>query len=182
MADAERYTVARAALRLLLSRSLGRHPRDITFEIGPYGKLLLPQIQFNVAHSGDVVLLILHGQRAVGVDVERVNANADIGALMSRHFTPAEGHAVAASRDPYRTFFRIWARKEAWLKATGFGLSFPSARVDLSRAGHPDVAGSPPFERPRVGEFAVADLDVGGEYAAAWAIAEDHNPPSISGV
>lgn len=59
-----------------------------------------------------------------------------------------------------------------------FGLSFPPGNVDVSRAGYPDILRCRPSEI-YVGQFVVADLDIGGGYVAAWAIAGDVSTPLL---
>jgi 4'-phosphopantetheinyl transferase len=75
-----------------------------------------------------------------------------------RFFSAAE---VAEVGDELAAIYRIWCRKEAWLKARGVGLVMPLAAFD--------VRASPP------GWF-VADLDVAPGYAAAVARAGEPAP------
>ena len=53
-------------------------------------------------------------------DVEQISERADTLAIASRFFPPDEAAAVAA--DP-ACFFRLWTRREAYLKALGVGIS-----------------------------------------------------------
>ncbi len=58
--------------------------------------------------------------------------------LADRFFTASEAAALrvldAAGR--LETFFRLWTRKEAYLKAHGLGLSYGLERVEVSHAAH----------------------------------------------
>ena len=63
----------------------------------------------------------------MGVDVETINRGLDYQKLADRFFSETEKQwlleCTAARRR--RLFFRIWTRKEAWLKGKGGGFSDP---------------------------------------------------------
>src|SRR5690606_24605659 len=94
----------------------------------------------------------------LGVDVERCIELADRNELAVSCFSPreiAEYRSLAAS-DRLRGFYNAWTRKEAFIKATGEGLS---RRLDSF-----SVVLSPGCE-PRV-----LDVDGSADEAAAWTI------------
>ncbi len=133
-----RYTVARAALRTLLSAYLDVPAEDLRFVSGNQGKPFLQdqssRMQFNLAHSGDLCVLAFTLDSDVGVDVERIRPVRDAAAVAKRFFAKEECEDLlrtpAAERD--RVFFRCWTRKEAFVKAVGDGLSFPLDRFRVS--------------------------------------------------
>ena len=61
--DRRRYTMARGALRMILSGYLEVSPRDLRFEQGRYGKPHLvspsrePNLEFNLSHCEDLALI-----------------------------------------------------------------------------------------------------------------------------
>ncbi len=123
--DYNQFVVARGLLRRLLGKYLGIDPEAVVFTYGSHGKPVVEGLEFNLAHSGGWVLFGISGDRAVGVDIERMQAmETDLDRLSSRTFTKAEAQVVRALAEPLksRTFFRIWTCKEAYLKATGDGL------------------------------------------------------------
>ncbi len=134
------FIVARALLRLLLGRCLGKEPRCVQFSQTSRGKPRLAESEeplcFNVSHSHGIALFALTGRCEVGVDVERVRPFSDEMGLADRFFTPREAEALRALDSPRRleTFFRLWTRKEAYLKAHGLGLSYGLERVEVSHA------------------------------------------------
>lgn len=139
--DRRRYIVGRGALRSILGRYLGCPPHRIAFEYEARGKPRLAAqhasaLQFNVSHSHELAVCAVT-QQAVGVDVEyagrvvtevkrlalrffSINENAVFGAL------PVEAQRAA--------FFRCWTRKEAFIKTSGAGLSYPLDRFDVTLA------------------------------------------------
>ena len=129
-ADRARSIASRTALRELLARYSGEAPAALRFVAGRNGKPALDAAQagraprFNVAHSGRIVLLAF-AACDVCVDVEAVRSSVEAAALARRFFSPDERAAVSAATPSERdgTFFRIWSRKEAFLKAHGLGLS-----------------------------------------------------------
>ncbi len=133
------YVVSRGLLRNLLSGYLGQRPSSLTFVYGPKGKPDLAaeaerDLQFNVAHSGERVLIGITRRRPVGVDIEEMRPMPDAEAIASSFFSAVEAEALC-SVDAQRkdeTFFNCWTRKEAYIKAIGDGLSVPLDRFDLT--------------------------------------------------
>jgi 4'-phosphopantetheinyl transferase len=169
------FVVARGFLRTVLGRYLNANPEALRFSYGLYGKPALAgehessTLRFNMSHSQDLALLAVTSDRDIGVDVEYIRtdfASADI----ARHFfSRAEVEAFDALPETERVaaFFRCWTRKEAFIKATGRGLSHPLDAFDVSldcpaallRAAEDDPS-----------RWTLVDIDVGEDYAAALAV------------
>jgi len=177
--DRRRCVVGRSLLRLLLGRCLRTPPQALRFVYGARGKPALaasqavPPLAFNVSHSGDFILIALTNGRAVGVDVERMRPEVETEALAQRFFSAHE-RAVLAPLDAAaqrEAFFACWARKEAYIKATGDGLSLPLHQFDvtvLPGEGARLVATRPdPAEADR---WVLCDVDVGPGHRAAVAV------------
>lgn len=125
-ADRERFRLGRGSLRLLLGTWLELPPQAVPLATGRHGKPHCPDgPPFNVSHSGDLILLALHPQRSVGVDVERLRPDLDWPALARRLLSAAEQAALAACppHDRPEAFLAAWCRLEARLKARGDGLA-----------------------------------------------------------
>ncbi len=137
--DRRRFTVARGVLRLLLAHYLGADPRHLRFASGPGGKPAVagvpgrPRPSFSTSHSGDLALIAIAAGRDVGVDVQEIRTDADVTGLAA-HLCRCQQAALAGlpETDRRRAFFAAWVRTEAYLKATGAGLSSLAA-VDLCR-------------------------------------------------
>ncbi len=132
-ADQEKFIFSRIVLRQVLSHYLSIPPEKIEFGVGEHGKPFVQDsdVQFNLSHSGDCVLIGVAQNRSIGVDVEFVRHKQDYMALAKRFFSQAEFLAIQASEKPIEAFYRCWTRKEAFLKATGMGLSFGLSNFEV---------------------------------------------------
>jgi 4'-phosphopantetheinyl transferase len=184
-ADRARFGMTRGLLRELVGHYLAQPPVEIPLCVTPTGKPWLNQkpcrfpearaeapweptdIRFNVSHAGDWALVALSGGRNVGVDVERQRPMSDLDALARRFFSTAEAAALDALTFPEReaAFFRIWTRKEAFVKATGQGIAAGLDRFTVSHDEDPIVTLSGADGQG----WTVRSLAVAGDYAAAVA-------------
>src|ERR1700754_7756 len=124
----DRWTVARAALRIVLGAHLGSLPEEIELELTEHGKpeLTRSHVCFNLSHSGERAVIAL-AEVEVGVDIERTNRSK---AAVERTLSDGE----RASGDD---LLQIWCRKEALAKAIGGGLGWAPEKFDTSRPdGH----------------------------------------------
>jgi len=84
--DRRRSVIGRGYLRLLLGEILDLPANKLQFEYDEFGKpSLIPDqglpLQFNVSHSGDLVLIAITIGRAVGVDVEKIRTDLDLDGI-----------------------------------------------------------------------------------------------------
>ncbi|MDE2088958.1 MAG: 4'-phosphopantetheinyl transferase superfamily protein [Gammaproteobacteria bacterium] len=166
--DRRRFIITRGVLRLLLGAYLGADPGALTFRYGRHGKPALAgpprasALRFNVAHSHELALIAVAQRRALGVDLEYLRP-IDHEKLAARVLGPRERAAFDALPEQARrrAFFDAWTRKEAFLKATGHGLSRPLRRLDLA-----PVTGG---------------LQIIRAGARGWALRELHPDPGYTG-
>jgi len=126
------FIITRSLLRLMLSRSLDKQPQDIEFSYEEHGKPILkdhPQnkpIEFNISHSGDFALIAITLGHKVGVDIEQINSRTEYQSLSNRFFSDKERTELLAldKQQQCDAFYRVWARKESFIKATGQGIGF----------------------------------------------------------
>lgn len=157
------FVVARGVLRLLLGRYLGIQPEAVQFYYGSHGKPLLDgehrasTLRFNASHSGELALYAFVQNYEVGVDVEYIKQDFSTEEIAERFFSPHEIETITAREKPDRAaaFFRLWTRKEAYIKAIGTGLSHPLNTFDVTVP---------------IPDWSIVDLDVGQGYSAALAI------------
>ena len=131
-----RFTVGRAMLRRILARYLHLSPLELVFSYNQHGKPQLdndPSLQFNLSHSGDLALLAIGKHFSLGVDVEYFSARPYEG-IGKNLFSPMENkglHQTSAMLKPL-AFFHIWSQKEAFIKACGLGLAYPTQQFDVA--------------------------------------------------
>lgn len=177
--DRIRFTRCRLALREMLARYLTMPAAGIRFHYLTGGKPQLAaeqnprSLRFNVSHSANMALIAVGSEHLLGVDIEIIRREVDTTALAERFFSVSERAGLRALPDHLRVpgFFACWTRKEAFLKATGDGLSFPLA--DFSVTTHPEL--DPALEEIRGDAKArenwfLADINVHGGYRAAIAV------------
>ncbi|MBE0501916.1 MAG: 4'-phosphopantetheinyl transferase superfamily protein [Desulfuromonadales bacterium] len=126
---ADQFKLARIRLRQILGRYLQQNPADIRFSYGQHGKPALTgsSLTFNLSHAGDRGVLAIFSEEEIGIDIELIDPQLNFEQIAARFFTPNEIKSllqVPTSRRR-RTFYRIWTRKEACLKAAGSGFSSP---------------------------------------------------------
>ena len=173
------YTAARAVLRELLASYLAADARELVFAYSQKEKPALGgayasrQISFNISHSGDIALLAFTRKRQIGVDVELIRQDFDTAQIAARFFSAVEQEQLAALplEQRHEAFFRCWTRKEAYIKATGEGLSLPLRQFDVSLAPHDQdalLATRPdPMEAKR---WSLRDVVVTPGYAGALCV------------
>ncbi len=177
--DRDRFVAAHAIVRRVLGAYLGRAPSALRFSLGVYGKPALdvrgraPALCFNLSHSHDVLLLGV-ARVDVGIDVERIAGDVEYNELAALVFSVIEQRALAATplRDRQRAFFIGWTRKEAYIKATGRGVSEGVTHFDVSL--EPGAAKQLLFDRrdpagPK--RWTMQDVDVDADYAASLVVA-----------
>jgi 4'-phosphopantetheinyl transferase len=169
-----RHVTGRTIVRLLLGAHLGVAPAAVrltstcTWCGCANGKPRLAQacgVSFSVSHSGDRVAVAIAWGAEVGVDVEEIGpVDHDVA---DRVLCPAERRPGGAG------FHLAWARKEALLKATGYGLSVTPSSVELSPPHEPPRLVRWSARRPLSEPVSMRDLDAGPGYAASLALLTD---------
>ncbi len=173
-----RFIVARAVLRAILGRYLGLEPEQLEFRYGSRGKPYLAArfsqqaLEFNLAHSRELALYAFTQGHEIGIDLEHLRSIADIEQISARFFSARENASLSAVQDQrLRAFYNCWTRKEAFLKATGEGLTHPLDQFDVSLApGKPArllrVQGDP----GEAAHWSLRALEPGRDYVAAIAL------------
>ncbi|WP_062204946.1 4'-phosphopantetheinyl transferase superfamily protein [Streptomyces sp. NBRC 109706] len=182
------YLTGRALLRLVLGRRLGLPARRVPLRsdcqdcAGPHGRPRLPDrhagLGLSVSHSGARVGVAV-GPAPLGLDIARIDRDLDLSpdsALLASALAPDEARALLRLDPGARAaaFARVWARKEATLKALGVGLTRPPARLVVSTADEPPLVRElEPALRPSEGRVTLRDLDhrhTGDGYHGALAV------------
>lgn len=178
-ADRELYLLAHVMLRDLLAHYLSSRPIEIALDTAAYGKPFLMHTQatdlrFNLSHSRDAVLCGFTRGCEIGVDIEAMAQIDGLLNIATRFFAPGEIAALTARRGDERTrlFYRLWTRKEAYLKARGKGLGHPlnsfSVMPNLQAPPDPVIRG---LDGESEGTWFCYGLPAPRSYAAATVLA-----------
>ena len=169
----QRFLIGRGLLRHLVSRYLYISPKEVAFAYGRFGKPSLIdhcQLEFNVAHSGDLIIYAFANCVRLGIDVEKIDPGINVLESATQFCAPSEMEVLARLSGVSRpqAFFRLWARKEAVLKATGEGFSRSPTGFDVLDGVRAADAGKISNDISSTGSlWQVRDLDVHPDYAAA---------------
>jgi len=126
--DCARFVAGRGLLRTILGRYLDMDPREIRFTQGAHGKPELEgtdsSLQFNLSHSGDLMLLAVTHARAVGIDLEFMRDDVPFQTLADYYFEPEDAWHLRLLPPDERAgkFYDLWTSTEAQLKASGQGI------------------------------------------------------------
>jgi 4'-phosphopantetheinyl transferase len=175
--DRQRFVASRALLRTILAAFLAADPSTLNFSYSKTDKPFLSSahdnsgIRFNVSHSGGIALYAFSRRREVGVDVEQVRRDLDVGPIARRFFSAFEQRRLFALPEEERNeaFFRCWTRKEAYIKAVGEGLSVPLGQFDVSLDSI-ETLGTNALLATRLdkaGEWMLQEVPAGAGYRAA---------------
>jgi len=171
--------VAWGLTHFILSRYLNCLPGNVEWERTPSGRpeIVSPEdtdLRFSLSHSGSHGLLAV-SRMTVGIDLENIRRSVDANALSARFFTRNEFESIARlpAGERVEAFFRVWVRKEAYLKAAGGSVPAGLSKCEVST----DVADS----RVLATEFETADsfgqlmaVPVHQGYLAALAVLGDY--------
>jgi 4'-phosphopantetheinyl transferase len=140
--DRLRFVCARGALRCLIARYTGVPAPDVCFTYGLHGKPSLREpgisaLRFNVSHSGGLSLLGFALGSDVGVDIQQEGDQVDYMPIADRCFSDGEMASLLRvdGSERRRAFYRLWARKEAYIKARGAGFSIPLKSFEVADDG-----------------------------------------------
>jgi 4'-phosphopantetheinyl transferase len=188
--DRRRYLLTRALVRTVLSRYAAVRPQDWVFASGPRGRpeisapRLEPALEFNIAHSADLVMLGVSSGRTLGVDVESMAERQVEVEGLDRYFAAEESAALLSlpSSGRRRRFFELWTLKESYIKARGMGLAIA---LDSFRFELPGERGLTLHMRPELADsprhWRLWQLALRPDYLAAVCAARGQGePPRLS--
>ena len=178
----QHFIVARGVLRAILGRYMDIEPPQVQFCYGSHGKPALVEkdtagmLDFNLSHSGGVALYAFARDRQIGIDIECLRPVSEVEQIAKRFFCEREYEELRAlpPTQQQNAFFRYWTLKEAYIKATGRGLSLPLDQFEVSLAsGESAVLLRSPVDSQKASDWSLKELSPGQGYAAAIAVKGD---------
>ena len=155
--DRRDYVVAHDLLRRSLSLYSPVAPNEWEFDSEANGKPLIRdshfedgtraefRLSFSLSHARGIVACAISRYALLGVDVERLDRMAEVEALAESYYSTDEIAALQSCPQDEQAarFFEQWTLKEAFLKATGAGLSEPLSSVCFEFVGDDSIIFSP---------------------------------------
>ena len=167
----KRYVEIHGRLRNVLAQTLNESPEKIRIKKAEHGKPYLPdypELVFNLSDTADRLAIAVGWNCQLGVDIEICKQRINLSGLVDKCFAEEEAAYWANLQEAQKNleFYRFWTRKEAFVKATGHGISLglnhcvinPGNPTEFLRI--PDVCGN-------ASAWYVLDIDLGeGIYSA----------------
>ncbi|MEE2961283.1 MAG: 4'-phosphopantetheinyl transferase superfamily protein [Myxococcota bacterium] len=120
------------------------------------GSAIPVDLDVNISHTPGLVACVVGYGNNVGIDVEDTSRSLNIDDIAKRLYHPNELqqlHWATTDKQKKQLFFKIWTRKEAFVKALGVGIvddltkhdtlvaqTLPASPVELPRLGHDKLA------------------------------------------
>lgn len=97
----------------------------LDIERNKFGRFICPkgEVDFNISHSGNAVVVAFDREGKVGIDIQEKSKGSIL--IAERFFAEEEVDWIKAQKDFNHAFTHIWTRKEAVVKATGTGIRIP---------------------------------------------------------
>ena len=123
-----RFIETRARLRMILSHYLNQPADSLRLCQTEHGKPYLldfPELAFNLSHTGNYLALAVTRNAEIGLDIEQPRPRKNLPGLAEKCFAGNEFSywRQLSESEHLSTFFRFWTAKEAFVKATGRGIS-----------------------------------------------------------
>ena len=139
--------VTRALLRTTLSKYAPRDSAQWAFTVGDHGKpeIATPPIplRFNLSHTTAHIVCAVTPEYDLGIDIEDTLRTNDVLAIADRYFSEAEmAELQQLSNTEQKTdrFFDYWTLKEAYMKASGEGISLGLGNFSFSFAAENTIS------------------------------------------
>lgn len=135
--DRHLYLVSHALVRNVLAKYLEKQPADLIFHYTEHGKPEVwlskndPIIRFNLSHTAGLAACIVTMNDDCGIDAEAIvnkTASLDVAHLM---FSDSEFEHLKSltGRSYLEEFFTRWTLREAYVKALGRGVDYPTNKL-----------------------------------------------------
>ncbi len=134
--DSHSYLVSHAMVRCVLSRYAAVAPSDWCFRHGEHGR---PEVacdhqtplRFNLTHTHGLAACVVTHDDPCGIDAEQLYARNNPLGVAERMFSATEVKQLQQYEgDAFLNYFyERWTLREAYVKARGIGISFPTRQL-----------------------------------------------------
>ncbi|WP_447969013.1 4'-phosphopantetheinyl transferase family protein [Nitrospira sp. M1] len=181
------FIAARSALRLIISRYLQVEASSLVFSHGPQGKPFLkqpaqdPPLFFNLSHTQHFALYAFALNQEVGIDLEYAHRTLSYQSLIERICSEQEKAIISAmsQSEQKQSFLTCWTRKEAYVKATGKGLSFPLQDITVSLPPVPTALLKVSGHDEEPSRWTMHEIQVDRDHVAALVVAGQNWKPAF---
>jgi len=136
--DSHHYLVAHTLLRHALSRYVDIPPAGWTFSHGEHGRPEISNpaaaaLRFNLTHTTGLVGCVITLDSDCGIDAEAVGDRHNPMGVARRMFSEPERLAMQQLEDAALLdyFYTRWTLREAYVKARGIGIAFPTRKLQF---------------------------------------------------
>lgn len=135
--DRLRFALGRFLTRSVLGRELARMPETIQFTYTDRQRPVFADadgISFSITHARDLVAVAFVKDARIGIDIEYMERKVDLLGVAEKILSDDDFQVFQALPEDEKVsaFFRVWTRKEAYLKATGEGLTDALKKISVS--------------------------------------------------
>lgn len=166
----DRFIAVRGLLRQTLARYLGVDPAGLGFESGEHGKPALAGggLHFNLSHTVDTLLIAVADIADIGIDIEAIHSRRNVDGLAQRCFSEREyqGWRQLPLDGRLEAFYRLWTKKEAFVKAVGRGIALGVERCEIELDSGGQLLAIPSEYGP-ANVWKVHELECGADFSAA---------------
>lgn len=120
------------------------------------------KISFNISHTEDIVVCAITDINEIGIDIEKTR---EIDVYNFKNLlTENEWKFVNNSPNPSDSFIALWTKKEAIIKASGYGLSLNLDSFEIRNDNKTEIKNEP---------YSVEEIFINEEYRCHVAIKGD---------
>jgi 4'-phosphopantetheinyl transferase len=137
-ADRHRYLVSHALVRKTLSRYIDIPAEDWCFSHGEHGRPEISNpnvaaLRFNLTHTAGLVGCVVTLDNDCGIDAELISDRHNPAGVAERMFSTDERLELKQLKDAAQLayFFTRWTLREAYVKARGIGIAFPTRKLQF---------------------------------------------------
>ncbi len=136
--DSHQYLVSHTMVRKVLSRYIDLPPAEWRFSRSKHGRPEIanrdvPNIRFNLTHTRGLAACIVTREVECGIDAEKLDSRHHLTGIAQRMFSEEEylhlKHLDNAAL--IEDFFTRWTLREAFVKAKGIGISYPTRKLNF---------------------------------------------------